>query len=182
MSRSGPRAAARAYDAAGGPPLIGIVRILYNEVRTALLVLTLVPGGAAPAAAQEDEAGPGELVTVDLAYVGDQECATADPDPAKIHVGQGVEWVIADGGQVSRYAFRVVGKEGPALGLGPSFPIPCGRDSVKSGISNKPGTWTYDVQVLRCPETGQVKPGTEPLCVLDPSVIVSEPPGGERGR
>ena len=147
-----------------------------------VLAVLAAAGFSMPATAQEapPEGQGGEFVAIELVYVGEEICATISPDPAEIEVGQGVEWVLADGGQVGKYSMRMVGKDAPGnddRGLGPQTRIPCGKDSGRSGISNKPGTWVYAVEVYACPEKGQVPPDAEPICVVDPEVVVSGPPG-----
>jgi hypothetical protein len=132
----------------------------------------------APATAQEGQGA--EFIAIDLVYTGEETCATIDPDPAEIVKGQGVEWVLADGDQVGKYSMRMIGKDTPGnddRGLGPQTRIPCGQDSARSGVSNKPGSWVYMVEVYACPEQGQVPPDAEPICVVDPTVIIQEPPG-----
>jgi hypothetical protein len=147
----------------------------------AVLVLAVLTAAdlAAPAIAQ-GEGAESRFTTIDLVYVGEESCATISPDPAEIEVGQGVEWVLTGEGQVGKYSMRMIGKNAPGnddRGLGPQTRIPCGKDSGRSGISNKPGTWVYAVEVYACPEKGQVAPDAEPICVVDPSVVVQGPPG-----
>ena len=124
--------------------------------------------------------GRGEHAPVTLTFLGpDAGCASADPDPAVIWRSgvpgkpQRVEWTVAGDGEYRWVLARAPDKDG-----GDHFPrrqIRCGEDSVRSGLPmNLPAkghaTWAYQIEVYECGPG----PRPEPVCVLDPAVIIKD--------
>lgn len=124
-----------------------------------------------------DRVGP---APVELTFLGpDAGCASANP--ATVHVWrstvpgkpQQVEWTVVGGSDHRWVLTRARDK-----GAGDHFPprqIRCGDSSVRSGPPiNLPAagmvTWQYLVEVYECPPN----PRPEPICVLDPAVIIKD--------
>lgn len=148
--------------------------------RTLFPVLAAVLAAAAPGAAQN---GPYAAVTLEITPE-DSACASVDPKSVVIYTAGGspraVEWTVQSKSStqawVMAYASDKPGASAP--GFGSSYTIPCGTtDSVTSDDATSTGTWVYRVKVYDC-VSGE--PSGEPVCTVDPQIVIEEPPGGER--
>jgi hypothetical protein len=132
-------------------------------------------------------AAPPDVAPVTLALVGDGEgpCATVDPEQVTVYVGVPphlVEWTVTDKDPSHLWVIEYDGEKPGGTGdqFGAKFRIPCGsQDSVRSGAATKPGLWPYRVSVFQCKEGASApEPDAEPICVVDPTVIIKDKPGG----
>lgn len=147
---------------------------LWLAVLAAALPLAGCEGCHRPVGGQVDP------VPVELTFLGpDAGCAAASPE--EVHVWRDsvpgkprqVEWTV-----VGDTDHRWVLTRAAAKGAGDHFPrrqIRCGETSVRSGApANLPPagtvTWRYLVEVYECPPN----PRPEPICVLDPAVIIKD--------
>lgn len=139
-----------------------------------LAVLAVVPFAAGLGCA------PFAPAPVELTFLGAEAgCASAEPEEVVIWREKvkgkphQVEWTVVGDGEYRWVLRRAPGKEG-----GDHFAqrqIRCGASSVLSGQPiNLPNrgraTWTYLVEVYECPPD----PRPEPICVLDPTVIIRD--------
>jgi len=127
-------------------------------------------------------AGPPAPAPVELTFLGPEAgCASAEPEEVVIWREEvrgkphQVEWTVAGNGEYRWVLTRAGEKAG-----GDHFPrrqIRCGEESVRSGrpmnlLGEGNATWTYLVEVYECAPD----PRPEPICVLDPTVIIKDYP------
>ncbi len=142
------------------------------------LIVLLVLAAASPAVAQTYED-----VTLELTS-GDSACASVDPDSVTIYTAganpRAVEWTVTSKSSTQAWVMEYASDKpgASAASFGSSYTIPCGTtDFVRSNLATQTGTWIYRVKVYDC-VNGQ--PSGDPVCTVDPEVIIQEPPGASR--
>lgn len=122
-------------------------------------------------------------VTLELTS-SDSACASVDPDTVTIYTEganpRAVEWTVTSKSSTQAWVMEYASDKpgASAASFGSSYTIPCGTtDSVQSDLATQTGTWVYRVKVFDC-VNGQ--PSGDPVCTVDPEVIIQEPPGGSR--
>lgn len=146
-------------------------------IAVALLAGAVLLCAGSPLAAQST----GTYAQVTLALTPeDTECASVAPDSVDVYTRdlnpRAVEWTVTDKDPdhawVLKYADDKPGADAEEFGL--EYEIPCGTTaSVRSDLASEPGTWIYRVLVYACVEG---EPSGEPVCTVDPEVVVKEPP------
>lgn len=147
-------------------------------LRALCAVLAVLPVLGMPAVAQSNGYA---YVTLELT-LEDSACASVDPDSVTIYTSaspSAVEWTVTSKSTTQAWVMEYAGDKpgASAPSFGASYTIPCGTtDSVTSMNAMTTGRWIYRVKVYDC--VGGV-PSGEPICTVDPEVVIQEGPPGD---